>query len=176
MTPQEFQRQTGMSPQQAREFFSHLNDDDLLRVINRRSGQTDNTAIDQAYNDIINVARPMAQSMGLSVSGQGQDNAETRGQFEAYVYREARAHVLRAGERPDDATIQAITRRALLQQPSPGWGRAGRYNFQGTAYNDIPVEDRRAIEADWQAQTGTRPTHTQVERRYAEAMQSVGRQ
>lgn len=176
MTTQEFQRQTGMTPQQATSFFSQLNDDDLLRVLNRRQGQTDNTAIDQAYDDIVRVARPMAQSMGLAVSGQGQDNAEQRGQFEAYVYREARAHVLRTGERPDDATIEAITRRALLQAPSSGWGRQGRYAFQGTAYNDIPVEARRAIEADWQAQTGQRPSRAQVERRYAEAMQAVGRQ
>lgn len=176
MTPQEFQRETGMTPQQAQSFFSQLNDDDLLRVLNRRSGQTDNTAIDQAYDDIIRVARPMAQSLGLSVSGQGEDNAEQRGQFEAYVYRQARAHVLATGQRPDDAAIQAITRRALLQAPSGGWGRQGRYAFQGTAYNDIPVEARRAIEADWQAQTGAQPTHTQVERRYAEAMQSMGRQ
>lgn len=176
MSTAEFQRRTGMTPAQARGVFSQLNDDDLLRVVNRRSGQTDNTAIDQAYDDIIRVARPMAQSMGLAVAGQGQDNAEQRGQFEAYVYREARAHVLRTGERPDDATIQAITRRALLQQQSPGWGRQGRYNFQGTAYNDIPREAREAIEADWQAQTGARPTRVQVERRYAEAMQSMGRQ
>lgn len=175
MTPQQFQRETGLTPEQARGFFSQLNDDDLLRVLNRRNGQTDNAAIDQAYDDILRVARPMAQSLGLAVAGQGADNAEQRGQFEGYIYREAQAYVRANGARPDDAAIDAITRRALLQSPSGGWGRAGRYTFEGTAYNDIPAEARRAIEADWQAQNnGARPSHAQVERRYSEFMQAAG--
>lgn len=176
MTTAEFQRQTGMTPEQARGFFSQLNDDDLLRVLNRRSGQTDNSAVDRAYEDVLRVARPLALSMGLDVAGQGGSGAEQRGQFEAYIYREAQAYVAANGARPDDEAVEAIVRRALLQAPSRGLGGRGRYAFEGTAYSDIPRAAREAIEADWETQTGRRPSHTQVERRYAEAMQAMGRQ
>lgn len=181
MTPEQFQRETGMTPQRARTLFDSMNNDDLLRVLNRRNGQTDNAAVDRANEDILRIAEPMAQSMGLVVTGTTADNAERRGAFQAYIYREASAYVQQHGERPDDAAIQAIARRALLHVNAHGRTRndrgepvtgGDRYAFEPVPYSQIPREERNAIENNLRLSLGARPTHAQVEARYAEFLRA----
>lgn len=181
MTPEEFRAETGYTPEQARGLFNQLNPDDLLRVLNRRDGQTDNSAIDRAYEDVIRVAEPMAQSMGLSVSGTGQRNIETRGAFRAYLYREVQSYVTENGQRPDDAAVEQIARRALLHTNAIGsttdeQGRpitsGNRYAFQPVPYSQIPRDVRAAIENQWRLQRGTMPSHSDVEARYADYLRA----
>lgn len=174
MTPSEFQAATGLSVAQARQLFGRLQPDDLLRVLNRRSEQTDNSAIDRAYDDILRVAEPIAQSMGLAVTGTAEANAEMRGAFQAYLYREARDYVAANGARPDDAAIEMIVRRALLRVDRGGRRSAdgSNYAFERVPYNNIPRDIRNAIEADWRLRRGVDPSREDVERRYRQYLQA----
>lgn len=174
MTTEQFMAETGMSPQRARAMFGMLNPDDLTRVLTRRNGQSDNTAIDQAYDDIRRVAEPMAQSMGLAVTGSAERTAEQRGAFQAYIMRESRAYVLQNGQRPDDAAVEVIARRALLHVDQQGRADQGgrNYAFEPVPYGRIPSGDRAAIESERRLALGRDPTHAEVERRYAQYLQA----
>lgn len=149
MTEEDFQARTGMTSAQARALFSTMNNDDRLRVLNRRSGQTSTTAVDNAFADVLRRAEPIAERAGFAVTGSSEANAQMRGAFQGFIRREVRAYVEANGGPPDEAAADAIIARALVQDRRGGNAPTRRAFYAGEGfrvnYRDIPPSERPAL-------------------------------
>jgi len=174
------------------EYMPRMNPDDRRRVRdhqqylrgeapNSESGELLTTRV---YNDIIAIARPLAERSGIAVTGQAERTRETRGQFETYMMGAARRFVAENARRPNASEIDEIARTALLEASTGGvlgMGRQTRRVFENrmlgsgdnavpgvrVRYSQIPEWEVRRLMRVWAATHDEPPTNEQIEEMYA---------
>ncbi|TXH47205.1 MAG: hypothetical protein E6Q97_27605 [Desulfurellales bacterium] len=180
------------------EYMPRMNPDDRRRVREHQQylrGETPNSESGEllttrVYNDIIAIARPLAERSGIAVTGQAERTRETRGQFETYMMGAARRFVAENARRPNASEIDEIARTALLEARTPGvfgMGRQTRRVFENrmlgsgdnavpgvrVRYSDIPEWEVRRLMRVWATRRKTAKTHdeppteAQIEEMYA---------
>lgn len=174
------------------EYMPRMNPDDRRRVREHQQylrGETPNSESGEllttrVYNDIIAIARPLAERSGIAVTGQAERTRETRGQFETYMMGVARRFVTEEARRPNASEIDEIARTALLEAHSGGlmgYGRTTRRVFENrmlgegrnavpavrVRYSQIPEWEVRRLMRVWAATREGQPTQAQIEEMYA---------
>lgn len=163
MTEGEFQAATGMSSARARGYYQRLRGDALREVLERVNSAETANSVETTTDRVLEYAEPYAQSAGVEIAG--QSNAQRRARLRVYVYTRVR-ELLRSGTPIDQATRDQIARDAVA-----GSGASNRAFLDMRAYDEIPRNERNAIEQRMRAR-GQTPTPQLVEEAYARFLAS----